>query len=283
MEAASFIAKITNLPSPSPVLRRITAVLANPETPVPQVVEALKLDPAVAGKVLRLANSAYIGMPRKISSLQNAVVLLGLKRVQSLILVSRFIEPFGKKNPSAFSLEKFWRHSTSLALIAESIGRHLKRYDSVDEQELFSAAILHDIGKLALAVFEPDKLQEALARSSREKVPFFQAEQEPWSHTVVGAHLAEHWGFPAELSAAIAGHHLPLRFNQYARFVSIIHVADFMVHVIGYSTYDEEVVPQLDEKALDIVRLPPERLKIIAETEIENQRKIEDLCDIFRD
>jgi putative nucleotidyltransferase with HDIG domain len=282
VDELTFIDTIATLPSPSPVLRRIAAVTANPESPVSQVVDALKLDPAIAGKILRLANSAYIGMPRSVSSLHNAVVLLGTKRIQSIIMVAQFADPFnGKKNAHSFPLERYWRHSTTLALIAESIGRHLKRYEIVDEQELFSAAILHDIGKLVLAVHEPSVLVEADQRARREQVPFYCAENDSFSHTAIGALLSEKWGFPFELSAAIASHHAPDRAGAHARFVSIIHVADVTAHLIGYSTFEDEIAPLLDEKALAAIQLPPERLRVIAETEVENQSKIEELCGIF--
>jgi putative nucleotidyltransferase with HDIG domain len=282
VEELTFINKIAALPTPSPVLRRIASVVADPVSSIPQVVEALKLDPAIAGKILRLANSAYIGMPKSVSSLHNAVVLLGLKRIQSIILVSQFTDPFnGKKNALSFPLERFWRHSTTLALIAESIGRHLKRYDVVDEQEIFSAAILHDIGKLAIAVHEPSILTEADKRGKSEKLPFYRAESDPVSHTAVGALLSDQWGFPLELSLAIAYHHSPERAAGHVRFVSIIHVADVMVHLVGYSTFENEMAPPLDEKALAAIQLPPERLKVIAETEVENQARIEELCGIF--
>jgi putative nucleotidyltransferase with HDIG domain len=278
----TFINKIAALPTPSPVLRRVAAVVADPASSVPQVVEALKLDPAITGKILRLANSAYIGMPKSVSSLHNAVVLLGLKRIQSIILVSQFTDPFnGEKSALPFPLERFWRHSTTLALIAESIGRHLKRYESVDEQEIFSAAILHDIGKLVLAVHDPSVLAGANERGARERLPFFRAENGHFSHTAIGALLSDQWGFPTELSLAIANHHAPDRAGGHERFVSIIHVADVMVHLIGYSTFENEIAPPLDEKALAAVQLPPERLKVIAETEAENQERIEELCGIF--
>ena len=282
MDELTFINKITTLPTPLPVLRRIAAVVADPAASIPQVTEALKLDPAIAGKILRLANSAYIGMPKSVSSLHNAVVLLGIKRIQSIILVAQFVDPFGGKTRTLpFSLERFWRHSTTCALIAGSIGRHLKRYEIVDEQEIFSAAILHDIGKLVLAVHEPSVLVEADEQSRRERVPFYRAENDRFSHTAVGALLSDQWGFPSDLSAAMACHHAPDRAGANARLVSIIHVADVTVHLIGYSTFENEITPPLDEKALAAVQLPPERLKVIAETEVENQSRIEELCGIF--
>lgn len=281
MGSASLIEKITALPTPEPVLRHIAAVVSNPGSNAGAIAEALKLDPATAGRVLRLANSAYIGMPRRIASLQNAVVLLGLKRIRSLLFIAQFAGPFSKQRPHALPLERFWRHSTMVALIAESIARHIKRYDPIDEQEVFTAAIMHDIGKLVLAVLEGGRLAAAAGRSRQEVLPFCRVEDEEWSHTAVGAALSDQWGFPPELAAGIAGHHVPGRVASTARFVSVIHVADCMVHVIGHPVFEGEGLPLVDDRALASVGLPFERLRTIAETEAENQRNIEELCDIF--
>jgi putative nucleotidyltransferase with HDIG domain len=208
--------------------------------------------------------------------LKNAAVLLGLPRVRSQVLVSRLISPVIKKTAPPFSLERFWRHSVAVALIAESIARHYQRYGAIDEQEAYSAGLLHDIGKLVLAVYKGPRLLQAYERSTKETIPFFKTEEAEWSHPAIGTLLAAPWNFPAELSDAISGHHAPNPKAEHARIVAIVHVADVMVHTIGLSVFPDETVPQIDEKALEMVRLPPERLRIIAETEMENQKKIED-------
>lgn len=282
MDPLSFANHSKNLPSPPSVLRKICCIVENRESTVEQVVEALKLDPVTAGKVLQLANSAFSGIPRKISSLKNAAALLGLPRVHSLILVSRQISPVIIKAPEDFfPLERFWRHSIAVALIAESIARHYQRYGAIDEQEAYSAGLLHDIGKLVLAVHHAPRLARAGELGAKESLPFYKTEEPEWSHPAMGMHLAALWNFPMELSDAISSHHAPGQRTEHARIVAIVHVADVMVHMVGLSVFPDETVPQIDEKALEMVRLPPERLRIIAETEMENLKKIEDDCEIF--
>jgi putative nucleotidyltransferase with HDIG domain len=263
-------------------MRKICAVAETQGAAAEQVVEALKLDPVTAGKVLHLANSAYIDIPRKISSLKNAAALLGLPRVHSLVLVSRLISPVIEKTDSPFSLERFWPHSIAVALIAESIARHYQRYGAIDEQEAYSAGLLHDIGKLVLAVHKTQRLLQASEKSAKETIPFYKTEETEWSHQSIGKLFAAHWSFPTELSDAISGHHAPNPRAEHARIVAVVHVADVMVHTIGLSVFPEETVPPIDEKALEMVRLPPERLRIIAETEMENLKKIENECGLFR-
>jgi HD-like signal output (HDOD) protein len=97
----------------------------------------------------------------------------------------------------------------------------------------------------------------------------------------VGALLADQWGFPAPLSSAIAGHHDPSASGAAESFVVIIHIADVMAHLIGSSILENEVPPPLEPSALEKVQLPPERLRIIAETEAGNLKRIEELCNVF--
>jgi putative nucleotidyltransferase with HDIG domain len=275
MDAFSFINEIRTLPTPVPVQRKLRLVAADPLSGADQLVEAVRLDPVAAGRVLRMANSVPTGIPRKIASLRNAVDLLGLPRVRLALLVPR--RETGQAVDAAaprFPLDRFWRHSLAVAHIAESIARHCRRYGAVDEQEAYSAGLLHDCGLLVLAVHQARRLRSSLERGENEKTPFYKAEEPAWSHTAVGALFARRWNFPAELSAVIAGHHAPCLQKGYNGLTAVVHVADVMVHLVGLSNFADETVPLIDGPSLDLIRLPPERLKIIAEAVVDEMKKI---------
>lgn len=272
---------IERLPVPSSVLHRINRILANPETSANDVAEVLKLDPALSGKVLRLANSAYIGIPRTVSSLPHAVVLLGMKRIYGIVLASELLKPFPNSAHIPFSLDRFRFHAVTVAFIAESIGRHLQRYDAISEHELFSGALLHDIGKLLAGIADPDAMTEIYKRSRKLEIPFYRAENDEFSHTVLGLELAQRWQFPAELAACIRGHHAAACFPESHRMVSVIHIADIMAHVLGFALYPDEKTPEIDEAALSSVQLPVERLRVIAGDILQRQEQIASLLEIF--
>ncbi len=237
------------------------AVAGDPETPVAGLVDTLKYDPAIAGRILRAANAHSGEYPRRISAIPNAIDFLGRDRVCALLLLSRhFAGETGGALPPFFAPERFWRHSVLVALFAASIGRHLKRYAAVDEEELFTGGLLHDIGKIALAVGGGTSLETARLRSMAESLPFHSAEdREP--HAMVGALLANAWSLPPELQQACGGHHEPAVAGC---FVSVIHFADIMAHLVGYPVFDGEATPPVDPAALAAFPLPPERLKLIA-------------------
>lgn len=280
MDNKVFEKAVYHLPSLSPALRHIISVVNNPESSSTDVARVLRLDPVIAGKVLRLANSVYTGIPSTVSSLQNAVTLLGLKRISSLVLVCGFkINSYRSNIP--FSLRKFWRHSVSVALVAESIAKHLKRYEVVDANEVFSSAVLHDIGKLVMGIFFPQIISSSYNKASSKKIPFNCAESEDANHAKIGEKLADTWNLPADLRAAIGGHHWHSNPDEYLELLSIIHVSDIMVHMLGISVFDNETVPKIEERALHEIQLPVEMLRTIVDAALKDQKKIESVLEIF--
>jgi HD-like signal output (HDOD) protein len=278
---APFSSAINDLPSLTPVLGRLSAVVANPESSAGDIVKLLKLDPALTGKVLRLANSAYVGIPNTISSLKNAVVLLGQKRVHSLALTTSILSAFKSRRPLPFAIEHFWRHSIGAALVAEAISKYLRRYASIDSDEAFTAGLLHDIGKLVLGCYQDAPLASAAQVSAKDKVPFYLSENPETSHTYAGGLLAMHWKFPSNLSDALTYHHNPNRSDDHKQLVAIVHVSDIMVHIIGFSTFPAELSPKLDNDALAAIKLEPEHLRVIANEAVKNEKTIESFINFF--
>jgi len=162
---------IEELPSLTPVLAKLDAVIADPTSSADDMAKVLKLDPALAGRVLRLANSAYVGLPQSVGSITSAVVLLGQKRIRSLAITSGILSGFKTTNELPFALAHFWRHSIGAALVAESITKYLKRYAAIDGDEAFAAGLLHDVGKLAMACFHPHLLTSAKKAVSKRPRP----------------------------------------------------------------------------------------------------------------
>jgi len=271
--------EIGDLPSLSQVLMRLSKVTSNPASTAQQVADVVKLDPALTAKVLRLANSAYIGMPRTIDSLKNAVVLLGQKRIYSLAFTAGIVFSFKKKGTLPFSQKDYWRHSVAVGMIAESISKSLHRHDSIDSDEAFTAGLLHDIGKLALGCFNADIMSASIRACMEKKIPFFKAEKVKTSHTLVGLLLARKWNFPPDLCSALACHHAPSDSAAGKRMVSVVHLSDGIAHIVNVSTIPDEAPPELDAGAISLVNVTPERLRAIAGDALQNEKKIESIIE----
>lgn len=284
MEYQTFIKRVRNLPTPSPVLLRIESVVKNPDAAISEIAEAIRLDPAIASKVLRLANSVYLGANRTVSSLQNAIVLLGSKRVHSLVLASELLNSFNTKGnlSDIFVLDKYWTHSVTTALIAEKIASNLRRYEMVDLDEIFICALLHDIGKLLIAQVYPAAMRDAFERSTKNNLPYWKCEDEQLCHTAVGEYLAEYWSFPSILPAVIKKHHEPDNAEEFTKVASVVHIADIIAHSIGSVLFEKEISPQINTFALETVALSPERFRVIAESAIDDQKKSAVFIELFK-
>ncbi len=201
---ADLVRKIDTLPSLPATVRRLQEAVSNPEISINEVARIVGSDPLVAAKLLRAVNSAAFGLPQRVESLVHAVTLLGLKETYLIALSASVPDLF--KESKYFDYKKLWQDSVSAAAagvaLAEISG--LRRTAGV-----FTAGLLHDIGKAALAQVAPE--QYARVDSSLDGDALLQAEEETLgiSHPEAGYALASNWGFPADLSEAIRFHHHP--------------------------------------------------------------------------
>lgn len=273
------LGKINTLPPLSVVVQRLSALLRQPDIPIAEIVATLQSDPVLAARVLRLANSAYIGLPRTVSSLQNAVVLLGLQRIHSLVLISSVIT-LGKKqrNERSFDVRRFWSHSIAAAVTAESIVLRSQRYDLLDAGDLFSAALLHDIGKLILALFASDHLDAAYREAIDAGEPVYRHEHGMIAHTKIGFDVARMWNFPDCLCQSILFHHDPASSQNFAKHAALTHIADVLAHTIGRNSVVDEAPPSMMPEALAYLSLEVEQLRVIA---AESNDKLKDIDQLY--
>ncbi len=144
-EFRNFIHDLRRLPSLPPVATRLIEVAASGESSLREITSLIGSDPALASKVLKIANSAYFGFQRNIETLDRATALLGLDLVRGLALSIFVIDTFKAEPSRQFDPTEFWRHSLACSMGAEVIAR---RAGYRQPQEAFVAALLHDIGKL---------------------------------------------------------------------------------------------------------------------------------------
>ncbi len=165
-----------------------------------ELAQAISSDPALTARILRLANSAYYGFPRRITTVRDAVVLLGFRQVRSASLAACAM----KALPTGESIQAgpFWRHAVTVGMLAEMLARSAQHH----QDEAFTAGVLHSIGRLALDQSRPQEFAETLRLARRERVTLHEAQRARWGFTdaEVGGALARHWLFPAALAEAIA-------------------------------------------------------------------------------
>jgi HD-like signal output (HDOD) protein len=240
------IENIRQLPALPLIVNRLIKVVNSPDTSAEDAAELIEKDPALTTKVLRLANSAFYGMPRSISSVSSAVVILGFNTLRSLVLSASVINMFPSNGAKiAFDRLRFWKHSIVSAMVARTIAQHIMGVTIMDPQSAFCAGIMHDIGKLIFELFTPQEYA-AVCRQSQEKgMSIVEAEAAVMgiTHAQIGTILADKWALPLELEAAIVYHHEPQAAKNIRELVTTVHLADGIAHRLDCGLWDEEALP----------------------------------------
>lgn len=223
--------RVHNLPTPPMVFAQVNKVISDPDTSTYQIGMIISEDPALSAKVLKLTNSAFYGIPRTITSVKQAIVILGLDVVHSLVLSASVFEIFSKQySINRDYLDSFWRHSLSVAFMARIISRTKNFPSFLEAEESFSAGLLHDIGKLIIFahMFEDFKrIRKALEEKPEQPSNKVEEEILGFDHALVGNYLARKWDLPEELARAIRYHHNPEE-DPDSINTHIINVSDYL-------------------------------------------------------
>jgi putative nucleotidyltransferase with HDIG domain len=231
-----------NIPPFPKAARRVLTMLRDPGVELTRVAEVVSLDQALAGRVLRLANSAYFGLPRRISSVTEALVLLGFVNVRS-VLISASVGHILFDGAKSYGLEPgvLWEHSVGAAYTAQMLAKKIdvRKYDVA-----FSAGLLHDIAKIVIDRSLKDDAKADLL-SSINDIGEIDAEAEMLgaNHAEIGARICERWNLPVEIVEAVGFHHNPSAYEGKDRLPSIVAASNVTSKAVlyGVGVVDEEV------------------------------------------
>ena len=203
----SLIGTGQDLPSLPEVYIRVSEQLKDESCSVQQIGDTVQNDPAIATRVLKMVNSAYYGLPNQVSSVAQSVSLLGRERLRHILIGSVLRGVFNGKDNPAFSMQEFWQHSIKTAIIARELSTTVREIE--EPESMFTAGLLHDIGKLLLIKKVPERVLRAEDMMFRKRMDILSAElnQIGLTHTAVGETLMNHWGLPALLIDCARNHH----------------------------------------------------------------------------
>jgi diguanylate cyclase (GGDEF)-like protein len=195
------------LPSLPGIALKVIELTRNPETRNRELIAVIKSDPALAAKILRTVNSSLFGLRRQVSSIEQAVPLLGSMPLSNLVLTFSLLPSSTHPGPLAAHLAQLWRSSLTQAIAADEL---VRRSGGGLPAEYFVAGLLQDIGALALLRTLSDEYLRVLDEFDASERPLVEIERERIgvTHVDVGVELCRRWGFAARLQQAIAGHHV---------------------------------------------------------------------------
>ncbi|MFW5959575.1 MAG: HDOD domain-containing protein [Chitinivibrionales bacterium] len=220
---AGIYESIEKLPAFPAVFSKLVEIIDSPDSSADEVAEVLEKDPALSGCLLKVANSAFYGMPRSVTSVQSGVVILGFNTIRSIVLTASIKRSLDSK-AAWFDMEEFWRHSVSVALTGRNVALNKIPFRELDPEGVFCGGILHDIGKLVMVNAFPDIYKRVLKKHSESGDSLICTEKEitGMDHTEVGLLIADKWGLPQELESAIVEHHFHESGIQEAGDLSLI-------------------------------------------------------------
>jgi uncharacterized domain HDIG len=237
-------------PLPTSALR-VIALTKNPATSVQELETVIAQDPALAASMLRQANSSYYGYARRISSLQEAIVVLGFQATQGLAMVSA-VAPFLKTPLVGYEIEQegLWKHSMLTAMTAKRLCQNLKLPIG---DVAFTAGLLHDIGKLIISIYVQEVGPYLLKKVNEAKLAYVELEEKVigYNHATVGGMLSKHWNLPDNLVTAITCHHFPSGAEAHIQLASIINVADALACSLGIGGGVDSFLNPLQPETLD--------------------------------
>ena len=228
------VAEMKSLPSLPGLYAEIIEAAQSSEMPLAAIGAVIARDVGMTAKMLQLVNSAFFGLPHHVTNASEAVGMLGLDTVRALILSFHVFEECDAILLPDFSAEKLWHHSLLVGKLAKQIAT-LEGGDRRLCEDAYTAGLLHDAGKLALAIHLPRPYAEALALAQAQNLPIFEAETTILgaSHAEVGAYLLGLWGLPKTIVEALAFHHCPEVLSE-AEFspLSAVYAADCLVNSV---------------------------------------------------
>lgn len=206
---ARILKSIETIPAFPATGSKVARLLGRVDYSVPEVANVIRLDPSITANILKMANSAYFGSAHPIGTIQDAVMYLGQKNLL-LAIQTAGISKYYKKGASGY-FEKatdLWEHSVAVALMSQILS---KAITGEEDTTLYTAALLHDVGKIILGEFVRDELYKITLLVSRHGLSFLEAEETVLgiNHAELGGKIAEHWIFPSVIGDAIAFHHRP--------------------------------------------------------------------------
>ncbi len=260
------IAGIDDLPTLPRTVLKITELINDPKSSAQDLARIITDDQVLTARLLKLVNSSFYGFPQRISTVTNAIVLLGFDAIRSLLLTTSVFDLFaGRSRKRKRDQEKFWDHSLGCAVGAKVIGNFL-RHDKIEE--LFVSGLLHDIGKIVEMLFMPSEFAKVVATVHKGNILMVTAENQVlgYNHAEIGKLLAEKWNLPAKLVQVIAHHHQPNLAGSFILEASIVHLADIFCRALNLGSGGDNKIPPLNKLAWQSLKIKTSALESIMET-----------------
>ena len=264
-DVLKIILKSDELPTLPTVASQLITLTSREDTTLADIGNLVAQDISISAKILKVSNSAFYSFPQQIGSIKQAVSILGINAVRSLVLSFSFLTIKGGKQDSRFDFKKFWERSLASAVASRLILDNVK---GADTEQIFISGLLQNLGELILAKIFPEKYDKVIAAVEDNQYDLLSAEEAEFgiNHTIVGAEVARNWGFPDILVDPIIHHHDPIGYTgkdpEIRTTVRTIYLSDLLVNIL-FSEKPEKYHQQFRTQATKLFHLTSEEIENI--------------------
>ncbi|MGE5399264.1 MAG: HDOD domain-containing protein [Ignavibacteriales bacterium] len=244
------LSNVYNLPAIPTIMMEISRLLEKPSTTTAELAKVIGRDQGIASKVLSIANSPLYGLPRKVSTIDFAILIIGYQDIKNIITALSMVESFKNKTDKNLNQKEFWLHSIMTGLASKKLAEDLGYRSG---SEAFVAGLIHDLGIPVIHKYFHTNFIVICEKVNTSKISYMEAEFDTLglSHQEIGRFLAVKWNLPLALCDTILNHHTPQLANENKTLTSIVHLADYATHKlnVGHFYWDGEYL--LDNSILE--------------------------------
>jgi putative nucleotidyltransferase with HDIG domain len=228
----AMVSQMKVLPTLPELYTNLKEKLESPKSSLDDIAKIVSRDVIITAKILQLANSAFFGLRHRISNVEQAVAYLGIETIKAVILTTHFFAHFAEEEIEQFPIRQIYKHSLLVGGLARKLIEVAPNYgNSIDE--VSTAGILHDIGKVVFIKNRPSEYYQIYERHRKEKIPLYMLENERFgaSHAEMGGYFMGLWGLPQEVIEAISHHHNPMKsFSTALGPLTALYIANILYH-----------------------------------------------------
>lgn len=232
------LSRIEELPTLPAVSQRILELMADENASNREISRLVENDQSMALRIMKMANSVFFGSLTKITSLEQAMIKLGMNEVRSIVLAVSIYDFFSNSDSGVFNRKRFWEHG----IVCSHAAKYLGNYFRTGNDTLFISGLVHDMGKAVLDEYFHDEFLSIINHLELRRCTFSEAEKAVigTTHSQIAARLLTQWKFPENIIQQILYHHSPWEDKNHERGSIMIYLADIMTKAAGYCCHADE-------------------------------------------
>jgi HD-like signal output (HDOD) protein len=256
-----FIDQDIALPEIPAIVIELNEVIADPLSTADKMAQVINKSPSLTALLLKIVNSSFYGLPSRVDRVSLAVTLIGTRELSSLALGISIMTMFRSIPSSLLTMRSFLKHSLACGIAARLLAAQKTLRQT---EQMFTAGLLHDIGRLILFIYFPEEALGALrqARHTSERLYRVEKQRLGCHHAQIGQFLLGRWRLPLIIENTVCFHHEPANAPDPVP-AAIVHVADLLVNALGIGTSGELLVPPLDGRAWETLELSPSCFEVV--------------------